>query len=206
MAPALRLSKLGVVAVEGHLILLVGSQLVGYVLGLAVGSFEHQHQTGIAVVVALHALVAHHVLSLQAEIVLNVHGCDLELVGDGVGFQQSIENTVQCIRAVLGSIVHNSGCGGAGSGRFRSSGGNGGGSGRRAGGTAAAGKSDSSQRAGESNCKDFCAIYHKIFLLLFKTFSQLPKAVQHQGRLLLSYHNCVQNATKSPSVLRIFNR
>ena len=65
----LRLSKLGVVAVEGHLILLVGSQLVGYVLGLAVGSFEHQHQTGIAVVVALHALVAHHVLSLQAEIV-----------------------------------------------------------------------------------------------------------------------------------------
>ncbi len=112
----LRLSKLGVVAVEGHLILLVGSQLVGYVLGLAVSSFEHQHQTGIAVVVALHALVAHHVLSLQAEIVLNVHGCDLELVGDGVGFQQSIENTVQCIRAVLGSIVHNSGCGGTGSG------------------------------------------------------------------------------------------
>ena len=72
--------------------------------------------------------------------------------------------------------------------------------------TAAAGKSDSSQRAGESNCKDFCAIYHKIFLLLFKTFLQLPKAVLHQGRLLLSYHNCVQNATKSPSVLRIFNR
>ena len=71
---------------------------------------------------------------------------------------------------------------------------------------AAAGQCSCSQRTGEGDCNNFCAIYHKIFLLLFKTFSQLPKAVLHQGRLLLSYHNRVQNATRRPPVLRIFNR
>ena len=65
-----------------------GMKMVGNVLGLAVGSFDHQHQAGVAVVVALHALVAHHVLGLQTEVVLNVHGGDLKLVGDGVCLQQ----------------------------------------------------------------------------------------------------------------------
>ncbi len=59
--------------------------------------------------------------------------------------------------------------------RFRSSGGNGGGSGRRAGRTAAAGKSDSSQRAGESNCKDFVRFIIKYSFFCSKHSCSCPK-------------------------------
>src|SRR5699024_8337736 len=93
----------------------------------------HQHQAGVAVVIALDALVAGHVLGRQAEVVLDVHGRDLKLVGDGVGLQQLVCNGRQLIGTVF-RIVR--------SGRTRiigaglAGGGGGGGRRRRAGGAA----------------------------------------------------------------------
>ena len=52
------LCKLSIVAVESHLVLLVGLEGVHDVLCLASGGLDGQHQTGVAVVVALDALVA----------------------------------------------------------------------------------------------------------------------------------------------------
>ena len=50
--------------------------------------YKRQHQTGVAVVVALEALVAGHIVGFQAKVVLDVHGRYLKLVGDGVSLQQ----------------------------------------------------------------------------------------------------------------------
>ena len=52
---ALCLCKLGVVAVESHLILLLALQRGHHVLCLAGSGFHHQHKAGVAVVIALHA-------------------------------------------------------------------------------------------------------------------------------------------------------
>ena len=63
---------------------------------------------------------------------------------------------------------------------------------------AAAGEHSGRHSGGRHDYGQILAVYHKKFLLLFKTFATLPKAFLRQGRLLLSYHNCAQNATRSP--------
>ena len=125
---------------------------------------DGQHQTGVAVVVALEALVAGHIVGFQAKVVLDVHGRYLKLVGDGVGLQQSVHGRSHGV----GSAVLLSGNGSCrlGRGALAGSPGGGCGGGRRGsrGSRAAAACQQDTARSQRSSRKDeFQTNIHKRF-------------------------------------------
>ena len=155
------LCKLSIVAVESHLVLLVGLEGVHDVLCLASGGLDGQHQTGVAVVVALEALVAGHIVGFQAKVVLDVHGRYLKLVGDGVSLQQGVYSRSHGV----GSAVLLSGNGSCRLGRSARAGGLGGRCGRgcRRSRAAAACQQDTARSQRSSRKDEFQTNIHKRF-------------------------------------------
>ena len=176
------LRELGVVAVEGHLILLVGLEGVHDILCLACGGLDGQHEAGVAVVVALDALVAGDIVGLQAEIVLDVHGRDLKLVGDGVRFQQGVHGRGHGV----GSAVL---LGGDGSSRLRGAlaGSPGGGCGGCRRGRAAAACQQDTARSQRSSRKDeFQTNIHRRFPSFVVKFLRPGRTEKRRAKTLIS--------------------